>query len=78
MAITSISGPKTGQNFNLPQFYSYSTNDPEKKKHTHTLGGGFSHFNVLSSLSSLPFLTLVVHLSLRFLTFFEAQKWSIE
>ena len=31
MAITSISGPKQGRNFNVPQFYS--KNDPEKPPH---------------------------------------------
>ena len=46
-------------------------NEKKKKKHTHTHTwcGGFSRFNVLSSFSSLPFLALVFHLSLCFLTF---------
>ena len=39
------------------------------QKNPHTWCGGFSRFNVLSSFSSLPFLALVFHLSLCFLTF---------
>ena len=64
MAITSISGPKQGQNFNFPHFYS--KNDPEKNPHQ---VWGFSLFNVFSSFSSLPFLALFFRLSLLFLTF---------
>ena len=38
------------------------------QKNPHTKCGGFSRLNVLSSFSSLPFLALVFHLSLCFLT----------
>ena len=56
----------------LPQFYS---NKKRLWKPPHNMGGGgFRWFKVSSSFSSLPFLALVFHLSIRFLTF-EALKW---
>ena len=66
MAITSISAPKQGHNFQF--FPSFIVTMTQKKNPT--LGVGFlSRFNVLSSFSSLPFLALFLHLSLCFLTF---------
>ena len=64
MAITSISGPNKGQNFNFPQLYTKKW-PRNKKKHTHTLGvGGFTFqcfvFSLIFAFSCLSFLSFPV------------------
>ena len=66
--------PEKGQEFLRlsSDFLVKMTPISKKNTHTHTWCGVFSRVNVLSSFSSLPFLALVFHPSLCFLTF-----WSL-